>query len=672
MKECQTILGCTSFKLSRNKNLKKFLSAELRLYWSLSCLWGYPVDAYIGWGRKENANAALCISRRSGLPFYCVEDGFLRSIGRNSSLFSLIVDDEGIYYDATFPSKLETLISQSLLVDEQLQARSLINTWRRFRLSKYNAEGEYDGILDLPFVLVCDQTVGDSSIRYGLADETSFTRMLHAALIEYPDHLIILKTHPDVATRGQNGHFDLGELQAHDRIHFVKDPVHPVKLLEHAAAVYVVTSQLGFEALIWGKRVRCFGMPFYAGWGLTEDELPRPDRRQPTTLEQLVHAALSKYPRYIDPLTTQRCEPERVFAHVGLQRLKRLEFSQQVIALGFSRWKRPFIKSFLQGSDVSFEKRLGTNPLLQSDCAIAVWGSSEAPSAKVGKPLLRIEDGFLRSSGLGADFVRPLSLVIDDIGIYYDATQPSRLENSLNDLSLDEVKRDRAQQLLEKLIDLDVSKYNLGKDNWNRPKTQQQVLLVIGQVESDASIVFGSPDITTNAELLQVVRMENPSAYIVYKPHPDVLAGLRKRGVGEEKAYHLADEILRSPVSIGELLSQVDKVHTMTSLMGFEALIRGVEVVCHGIPFYAGWGLTQDRLTCMRRMRRLTLPELVYGTLISYPRYFNYERNCFIEAEDAIDQLANLAKAGTSTPRLYRKALRAAIVTWYKLKGMTR
>jgi capsular polysaccharide export protein len=285
---------------------------------------------------------------------------------------------------------------------------------------------------------------------------------------------------------------------------------------------------------------------------------------------------------------------------------------------------------------------------------------------------LRIEDGFLRSSGLGADLVRPLSLVIDDVGIYYDATRPSRLERILETQVLDDAAVRRADELRDRIIELDLTKYNMGSEAWDRPNALSLVILVVGQVETDASIRLGSPEIRSNVELLRRVREENPSAYIVYKPHPDVLAGLRRQGDGERDALSFADEVLARPVSLGQLLGQVDEVHTMTSLLGFEALIRSVKVVCHGLPFYAGWGLTEDRLACSRRTRRLTVAELIYGALIAYPRYFNYERDCFIEPEQAVEQLADIGSRGPQSRSLYRKVLRVAILTWLKLKGSTR
>jgi capsular polysaccharide export protein len=262
--------------------------------------------------------------------------------------------------------------------------------------------------------------------------------------------------------------------------------------------------------------------------------------------------------------------------------------------------------------------------------------------------------------------------VIDDIGIYFDATRPSRLERILESELPDAGEVHRARNLRERIVKLDLTKYNLSQNAWTRPVSDKPVLLVVGQVETDASIRLGSPEVRSNVELLRRVRLENPSAYIVYKPHPDVLAGLRRHGDGERDALAFADEVLAGPVSLGQLMGQVDEVHTMTSLLGFEALIRGAKVVCHGLPFYAGWGLTEDRIPCPRRTRRLTVAELVHGALISYPRYFNYERDCFVEPEHAVEQLATMANCGPQRRSLHRKILRSAIVAWLKLKGNMR
>ncbi len=79
----------------------------------------------------------------------------------------------------------------------------------------------------------------------------------------------------------------------------------------------------------------------------------------------------------------------------------------------------------------------------------------------------------------------------------------------------------------------------------------------------------------------------------------------------------------------------------MTSLMGFEALMRGVKVTTTGAPFYAGWGLTRDLGTPPeRRTARPTLAGLVHATLIDYPRYFDPVTRSACPVEVVVDRLA--------------------------------
>ena len=621
----------------------------------------------VGWGRKRSGARACSYADKQGVPWLLLEDGFLRSVAREEPSLSLVVDDLGIYYDANVPSRLENLISKAVQQSHILRVCALLTVWRKYCLSKINEAREFEGVLSNAYVLVIDQVRDDFSIKYGLADVQSFEVMLKAAISENPAKEIIVKLHPDVYTRAAASHFDPKKLEKMDRVRVIAENCHPVRLIKNADAVYTVTSQVGFEALIWGKRVRTFGMPFYAGWGLTEDELPAPpDRRGKATLEQLVYSALVAYPRYINPVTDQRCEVEQAIEHIARQRQKRLAFPRSMTAIGFSRWKKPFVGGFLQGSEITFSRNLKTE-VLNSDKAIAVWGGKHHVALSNRDNVLRLEDGFLRSSGLGADLVRPLSLIVDDIGIYYDATRPSRLENILNQQQLSDAQLERAKNLRLKIVDLQLTKYNVGTGSWHRPDAAWKVILVVGQVESDASIEFGSPEIKSNLELLKRVRDANPDAYIVYKPHPDVIARLRRKGQQEDQAGAFCDEIIGN-VATDALFEQIDELHTSTSLIGFEALMRGVAVICHGMPFYAGWGLTTDKLTCERRSRVLTLDELVYGALITYPRYMHAEKAVFIEPETAVDQLARMTEAGVQTRNGYRKLIRLGAISWATIK----
>ena len=259
-----------------------------------------------------------------------------------------------------------------------------------------------------------------------------------------------------------------------------------------------------------------------------------------------------------------------------------------------------------------------------------VGGTLEECCREAGVPLVRMEDGFIRSVGLGSNFQWPYSLVLDRQGIYYDPTQTSDLETILQQLPQrvdhDELCR-RARALREFIVQKGLTKYNVGQSEFSRHwPSDRRVLLVPGQVEDDASVRLGGCGLAGNLALLWEVRRRNPDAFIIYKPHPDVEVGNRKGNMADAETLRVADEIVRD-VRMDALLSVVDEVHTLTSLTGFEALLRGVKVCAYGGPFYAGWGLTEDcateRAFLARRTARLTLDELTAGVLLLYPSYYD-------------------------------------------------
>jgi capsular polysaccharide export protein len=272
--------------------------------------------------------------------------------------------------------------------------------------------------------------------------------------------------------------------------------------------------------------------------------------------------------------------------------------------------------------------------------------------------IVRIEDGFLRSVGLGADLVQPLSWVFDRRGIYYDATRTSDLEYLLQQVDMDAKLLERASQLRARIVASGLTKYNVGSAKWVRPVGASRVILVAGQVESDASLRYGAPGMATNMAVLRTARGAHPDAWLVYKPHPDVVAGLRARGEQEDEASALCDEVVLD-APMGDLLANVDEVHVLTSLAGFEALLRGKRVVCYGQPFYSGWGLTVDLLPNARRTRCLTLDGLVAGALILYPTYIGRAAGSGkATVEQALDELLMWRANDNGSVALWRKGLR--------------
>lgn len=296
-----------------------------------------------------------------------------------------------------------------------------------------------------------------------------------------------------------------------------------------------------------------------------------------------------------------------------------------VFTWGFSARKHRLAVQFMAGCRV---QALGDVALLPAGAALALWGSAPVPSGlPVDTPVWRLEDGFLRSVGLGADLVRPLSWVIDRRGIYYDATGPSDLEHLLAVADIDHALCQRAAALRRAIVAAGLTKYNVGESAWRRPvhlSSAMRVVLVPGQVESDASIARGAGTVRSNLALLQAARVDRPDDWLVYKPHPDVLAGLRSGQALDPATRACCDEVV-TDAAMHTLLDAVDEVQVMTSLAGFEALLRGKAVTTHGMPFYAGWGLTRDlgmaALVAERRARVRSLDELVAAALLLYPVY---------------------------------------------------
>lgn len=608
-----------------------YFSKGIKKIPALNCFFSQNQNITAGWGRKKSFFKAKAHAEKTGTQLLCLEDGFIRSLGLGKDGYaplSLVVDEIGIYFDALQTSDLEQLILQSEKEELNLRATHAIQIILNHKITKYNQQfKKLDPSLfskTVKNILIVDQTFGDQSIKYAGATPEIFKQMLKQAYLDHPDAIIWVKTHPDVIAGKSKGHFSTADLN-HPNIKILIENYNPIDLLSLIDEVYVVSSQLGFEALMCDKKVHCFGVPWYAGWGLTNDkfaplEILQGRRGVNRSLEHLFACAYMKYARYVSPVTHKCCELEEIIALLIPNIKVQATLPLKLTAYGFSAWKRKFIRDFLAFPKVEINFKNFFKPN-QNDQILA-WGKKAKLLKDKGyKNVITVEDGFIRSIGLGASLIRPCSLVFDDVGIYYDATQPSKIENLLKTTELTSTQYERAQNLRDLLVELNISKYNVGvAKKLTKPSEDQKILLVIGQVEDDMSVQLGGVEIKTNLALLKEVRHNNSKAYIIYKPHPDVHAGLRVGKIEEQVVLQYANQI-ELDSSILECFEICDEVHTITSLSGFEALLRGLKVYCYGMPFYAGWGLTQDKFQCDRRNKNLDLDTLVYVTLVEYAVY---------------------------------------------------
>ena len=658
------MIGICSAGIWRIPFLASLLGTPVRrLNWFM---WGAAdgLNAIAGWGQRSTTQRARQIAQHRDVPFLALEDGFLRSFGTGENFppLSLVVDAVGIYYDSTCASALEVLLNSDAdvlqcIASDVARAKALV---LRHRLSKYNhAPLLNPDVLragDGQRVLVIDQTAGDMSVALGSANADTFAAMLAAARAENPQATIYVKTHPEVSAGRKGGY--LTHVQDDNRTVVLRQAINPLSLIEQMDRVYAVTSTMGFEALLAGKPVTVFGMPWYAGWGATDDRQTCARRQRKRSVDELFAAAYFHYARYLNPVTHQRGTIFDVIDWLVLQREKAAIHPGRMIGVGFRQWKAANVKPLLalDAKRVVFArsaKKIKALALGPQD-ALVFWGRN-APAGlqefaeAAGTRMLRMEDGFVRSVGLGSDLIRPLSLVLDECGIYFDPTQSSSLEHILGTAKFSEEELVRAARVRTFIVAHGVTKYNLeprARAKWSYD--DKLVVLVAGQVEDDASIRYGCTDVKTNLGLLQAARRAHPNAFIVYKPHPDVLSGNRAGQLALANARQLADHV-ETRLSVVSCIEACDVVHTMTSLTGFDALLRGKQVVVYGQPFYAGWGLTQDVLkegvALARRQRQLTLDELVAGTLLRHPIYWDWDLRGYTSCEAVLQRIVEVRDA---------------------------
>jgi len=379
--------------------------------------------------------------------------------------------------------------------------------------------------------------------------------------------------------------------------------------------------------------VRCFDFDFQTG------------RAEPATIDadDLIAKALEGH-LFDDPFTGEPMDVAGAVELCGFWR--RLIDSNRDIGggIGFAFWKQAHVAPLLWGGSEPFRFLRGKDSV-EAGTPIAVWRAktSSADLAEFERklcPLIEVEDGFLRSSGLGADCIPPLSITVDRLGAYFDPSRTSELELLLQDGGFGPPLLDRAHELRRRIVEAGIGKYQRGMTLLDRPGGGRRHILVPGQVEDDRAVQTGGCGLVSNLDLLRRVREEAPDAYILYKAHPDVVAGHRRGAIPDRACLEFADEIV-GDVPIASLIAMTDEVHVNTSLAGFEALLRDKPVTTYGVPFYAGWGLTRDLGPVpARRTARRSIDELVAATLLLYPRYLDPVTGLPCPAETVVARLS--------------------------------
>lgn len=428
------------------------------------------------WAEAPGTARLRARAAAAGVPFVLLAQGLLRAPPRGRmpppSLSALVLEIAGPGSPAGIVSPGRVLAdrgweSPALLAQAAAARRALASARIGGDWWNSGGEGELPAGDGYTVVLLAEPAVADTGTP---PREAALAAMLDCALAENPaDRLVIVAPDP------------IGEAlrpslvaAATGGAAIISRPLDPWLLLDRAARVYSAGGEIGLLALIAEVPVAAFGSAFYTGWGATKDAagmLQRPFRRN---TDEIFAGACLLATRYRDPFRNIRASFDDVLA--VLADWRRLDEANRRIAVcvGMSFWKRRRIADFVRSSagDPVFRRTTaGAVAAALRDRkaparAIAGWASRlpdglAAAAAQAGVPLVRVEDGFIRSVGLGSDFLPPASLVLDARGMYFDPRVRSDLEVLLGEAAFGPALVARAQALAAQLVARGVTKYNL-------------------------------------------------------------------------------------------------------------------------------------------------------------------------------------------------------------------
>ena len=638
-------------------------------YYSTTFLYNLKnIKGIVCW--KIYQNQSKSFAKKHNIPLIQLEDGLIGYLentkGKMVNIGFYIDTIGGIYY-STEENIITKIINDKHYSQNELEeAKKLIQRIVENKITKYNkiSQPKFQPTPNTAPILLIDQVFQDKSITTNGHGTQEFQKMYHSAIKRADGKKIYVKTH-------SYGKGYLEKICKNNNVIFLKEDYNLYNILEYIEEVFTVSSQSGFEALIAGKKVHTFGTPFYAGYGLTIDDISL--KRPQVSLEKIFYASYLEACKYF--ISGVECNLNEIIDIILEQRrlTEKDNKFQKFFLYQIPLWKSSSIKDFIFQKNSNIirvkNKKLLTKHKPTSKDAVIIWGFKNACENLLNYtennniPVITFEDGFIRSVGLGSDFTPAYSFVMDHYGIYYNPQQKSELEVILETFDINQHQTERLAKLQNTLVEMKISKYNVNQNiNKEKPALLKQqannkkIILITGQVSDDMSIIKSGIMISDYRTLVEKVRNENPDAFIIYKHHPDVIVGNRSGYISSQILKQFVDVIIKN-INIIDLIKISDEIHTITSLSGFEALLHGKTVVHYGLPFYGGYGFTVDKSFTNHKRKPVDFKTFCYSTFFLYPRYTTPNLHIALTPEVIVKVLQKDSKNKRETNYFRRKTM---------------
>jgi capsule polysaccharide export protein KpsC/LpsZ len=312
------------------------------------------------------------------------------------------------------------------------------------------------------------------------------------------------------------------------------------------------------------------------------------------------------------------------------------------LLVGFSNWKFFFIEKFIKGKFLFSTKKINFINLFfhilfapTKPKNIYIWGYEIGHWALLVSKIFnikisRVEDGYLRSFYLGKEHNQANSLVIDNESLHFDKNGKSIIHELISEEIDEKITNQHAEYFIKFCKNNFITKYSA--INKTHLKTIEQInnlfpaanfIGVVGQKPNDKSMIYGNPKSYSNFSIFYKALKENKDSIIIFKQHPDVVDNsltdilVKLFCIFSKRTFFIKDKFL-SPIYF---INRSNVIYTISSTIGFEALIHDKKTVVFGTPFYAGYGLTEDRVKIERKKKLITKEQLIYNYIYRYCKY---------------------------------------------------